>query len=258
MKLQNHFNNFLQGTEDFNWNDKKILLVSLHKSGTHLIDRILKLAGLKHQLFNQNYNLQDFYLLKKNEYIRSHFPPKTKVCELIEQKKIRVIFNFRDPRDVCVSKYNWHSHKNQRKTSFYNEFKKKVNKKAFKNKEEHLNAIIRGDRYGSSIFELRKMYLEARDLLFHPYVHKTRFEDLIGSLGGGDKDRQINAITDLFNFLEIEDKDPEEIAKKAYFKKSNTFYKGQIGRYKKEFTKEQIRLFEELHGDILRDYGYMD
>ena len=62
-------------------------------------------------------------------------------------------------------------------------------------------------------------------------------------------------IRNLLAYLELEG-DPEQIAEQAFFEKSETFHKGQIGAYKKVFSKETEDLFNQLHGDILRDYGY--
>ncbi|NHK30571.1 MAG: sulfotransferase domain-containing protein [Asgard group archaeon] len=188
--------------------------------------------------------------------MRSHFPPNIEVYNLIETKKIRVIFNFRDPRDVCISRFNWQSPTNTKVTNLTREFQKKVHKYCFENDEQFIESIIKGEKYIEEEFVLGDMFRHARGLLFHPYVHKTRFEELIGPKGGGDLDTQFNAIANLLKFLDI-DKNPVEIAAKAFSSKAETFHKGQIGKYKDVFTNEHIMLFNKLHGDILHEYGYI-
>jgi len=64
-------------------------------------------------------------------------------------------------------------------------------------------------------------------------------------------------IRNLLKFLHLENEyDPECVAKRCFSEQAETFYKGQIGAYKKLFSKETNELFNRLHGDLLHDYGY--
>ena len=98
-------------------------------------------------------------------------------------------------------------------------------------------------------------YRLSQGLLFHPNVFKTNFETLVGSKGGGSDAAQIKMIGDLLNYLELDD-DTQEIGRRAYSTESVTFDTGQIGRYKEVFSEETEHLFQKLHGDLLKDYGY--
>ena len=62
-------------------------------------------------------------------------------------------------------------------------------------------------------------------------------------------------IGNLAAYLELEC-NPELVAEQAFSETSETFHKGQIGAYKSIFSKETEALFNNLHSDILRDYGY--
>jgi len=85
---------------------------------------------------------------------------------------------------------------------------------------------------------------------------KVRFEDLVGPKGGGTDEKQINTTKDIFRYLEIDGIDSHQIARKIFSETSVTFRKGMIGEYKKVLSTEQIYLFNKLHGDIIRQYGY--
>ena len=122
---------------------KKILVVSLHKCGTHLIENILSQVGLKAKLVGDGCSGCDFEQLKPNEYLLSHYPPALELCGLIETDKVRVVLNYRDPRDACVSRFHWHHPDNKKVTNLPREFMKKVHSNRFKNDEEFLESIIK-------------------------------------------------------------------------------------------------------------------
>ncbi len=253
-KLNRRLNQSFESGRHFDWGDKKIFVVSLHKSGTHLIENILGHAGLERQSAGRkDYSTSDLARLKPNQYLLSHFSPSSvNVYDLIETKRVRAVLNYRDPRDVCVSRFNWWRY-SSKVTNTSREFLKKAY--SHLSDEEFIEYIIRGERLIEPEIVLGDMYRLARGLLFHPYAHKTRFEDLVGPRGGGSLEKQIESIGGLLEFLEI-DVDPEVIAEKSFDKRSETFHKGQIGSYKEVFTEEHVLLFDQLHGDILRDFGY--
>jgi len=195
-----------------------------------------------------------FYSLTTNEYYQSHYNPSQEVFDLIELDKIKTIFHYRDPRDVVVSKFNWQNPKNKNTTNVTREFLKKVHSR-FKDDQEFLQFIIRGEQHIPHEINFVDQFRLSRGLLFHPNVFKTNFETLVGSRGGGDNSAQIEMVRNLLKYLELE-YDPEKIAKKTFSEKAETFYKGQIGTYKKVFSKETEEMFNRLHGDILTQYGY--
>ena len=71
---------------------KRILLVTLPKSGSHLIKNIFNELRFNPIWFNKNYNFTDFELLKENEIIITHFLPDHNILEQIERKNIYTIF----------------------------------------------------------------------------------------------------------------------------------------------------------------------
>lgn len=237
-----------------NMPDKPIMVVSLHKSGTHLITNILEQCGLNGKSVGNNAPVSAFNSLRADGYLWSHYNPSQGIFDLIELGKIKTIFHYRDPRDVVVSRFNWQHPKNKKVTNVTREFLKKVHAR-FKDDQEFLQFIIRGERHIPHEINFIDQFRLSRGLLFHPNVFKTNFETLIGTKGGGDNNAQVEMIRNLLAYLELEG-DPEQIAERAFSEKSETFHKGQIGAYKKVFSKETKDLFNQHHGDILQDYGY--
>lgn len=236
-----------------NRNCQKILLVSIQKSGTHLIFKLLSLFGYNGFGIGE-YPRVDFGRLNNKKFVWSHNPPPQFYYQQLEQEKLKIIFNYRDPRDICVSLFNWYHHKNKKIDNLTQEFIKKVYSAL--SDEDKLNYIIKGERLTNADYPLWEVLNEARGLLLHPEVLKIRYEDLVGVEGGGNDAAQLAAIKSVADYLNIEYFDIKNVAKNLYDKESKTFYKGKINRYKKVFTDKQLSLFNIMHGDSLNIYGY--
>lgn len=232
-----------------------ILLIPLYKSGSHLLKNVLKQAGLENVSISNPCVMEDFETLESHQYIATHHPPGLSVYNHIELNTVKVIFNYRDPRDVAVSTLNF-VHWESKKSAFHKvEFLKKVYAECFDSKDALLESIIRSDKHIPYIYDISSQFRLTRGLLFHPNVYKIRFEDLIGEQGGGDFYRQVQAVRGLLEFLELPG-DAEAIAQKAFDTKSKTFNKGQVGQWKDVFKQHHKDLFNKLYSDILQDYGY--
>jgi len=231
-----------------------LFVMSLHKSGTHLINHVLEQLSLKMVSSGPGTGASAFRSLEDKEYVWSHHNPGQDVFDLIETGEVKAIFHFRDPRDVVVSRFHWQHPDNTIVTNVSREFMKKVHAR-FKDDQDFLQFIIRGEMHAPHEISFVDQYRLSRGLLFHPNVFKTNFETLVGSKGGGSDAAQIKMIGDLLNYLELDD-DAQEIGRRAYSTESVTFDTGQIGRYKEVFSEETEHLFQKLHGDLLKDYGY--
>jgi len=237
-------------------NDKKILIVSLQKSGTHLIQNIMKEAGYIGVGVGKDCSMNDFNKLKKNQYLWSHFPPSDQVQMELEQGKepLHIIFNYRDPRDVLVSWFHWLHPSSSNNMHEHMAYMKKVY--SHFSDDQLIDIFINNDKFRESEYNPIEAFRLARVLYFHPKVLNISFEDLIGENGGGSNDLQIKAIEKIFNYLNIPVSNIESISARAFNKNSATFRKGVIGDYKSILNSEKIKLFNDCHGDILKQYGY--
>jgi hypothetical protein len=203
----------------------------------------------------QSYTYSNLAGLNSNEYALTHFPPSSSdIYDQIHSEKLRVIFNFRDPRDACVSKLNWHSPENKKITNLTREYLKKVYAKI--SYDDLLSAIIKGDKYLPHDIVMSDLFRCSRGLLLHPHPLKVRFEDLVGAKGGGSTERQLRAIASVAKYLGIEATDAMSVSRNVFDEQSDTFHKGQIGAYKKVFKQIHFDSFTQLHQDILDVYGY--
>jgi len=235
-------------------NYKPLLVISLHKSGTHLIRKIIEDIGFE-KINLRELTPDSISKIKSNQYYGSHHVPKyNAIYNKIENNEISVIFHYRDPRDIVVSRFNWHHPSNNIVTNTTREFLKKIYKR-FDDDQEFLRFIISGEQHGPIEPNFIDQFKLSRGLLFHPNVLKTNFESLIGSKGGGSDELQIRMIKSILNYLSISD-DAEKIAKQAFSNTAKTFHKGKIGAYKTTFSKETLQYFNDLHHDILQQYGY--
>lgn len=235
---------------------KKILIVSLQKSGTHLIQNVMKDAGFHGIGVGKDCRMSHFFGLKDNQYLWSHFAPSDEVQMALEEgsQSLYIIFNFRDPRDVLVSWFHWLHPKSDKSMHLHLDYMKKVY--SHFTDDELINIFIRNDKFREAEYNPLEHFRLSRVLYFHPRVLNVRYEDLVGSGGGGTDEKQLQTIDNIFKYLEFNGIDLHQISKKVFDRNSATFRKGIIGEYKKTLSIEQIRLFNKLHGDIIRQYGY--
>jgi hypothetical protein len=85
-----------------------------------------------------------------------------------------------------------------------------------------------------------------------------RFEDLIGPLGGGRMESQLEVITAIAGFLKVHlsEKDIQFILSNIFSDRTATFRKGQIGSWRHEFSKKHIINFKKVAGQLLIDLEY--
>ena len=90
-----------------------------------------------------------------------------------------------------------------------------------------------------------------------PSVLVCRFEDLVGEQGGGSAEKQRAVLRDLAVFLgyPLSEKEIDLVAKQLYGG-TWTFRKGKIGLWKDYFSEKSKRLFKQLMGRAVIDWGY--
>jgi hypothetical protein len=231
----------------------RILLVSLQKCGTHLIKNVFDQIGLEGVGVGRA-TLADFERLNDNQYLWSHFAPTDAVQMELENENtdLRIVFNFRDPRDVLVSWFNWMHPEAPRVMHKHHAYMKKVY--ANFSDAELMDIFIRNDKFRLDEYNPLEHFRLSRVLYFHPSVLNIRFEELVGSGGGGNDDRQRKTVQDILEYLGVFKASGE--VENIFDVNSPTFRSGRIGGYKNVLTADQIRLVNELHGSLIKQYGY--
>jgi hypothetical protein len=242
----------------------KVLANSFPKSGTHLLLQILSLLPLLAPRWRYHLNndtpklLPKIHKICKGQYVSGHLYWSQELIESIRTTNIRPLFIIRDLRDLAVSNFYYITYKepNHRLHSYF---------KSLNSDAERLMASIVGIDGKLLKDGIRSKSMGEHAIAYAPWLNEptcltVRFEDLVGSNGGGSDEKQmktIRAITDHLG-IDMSEEQIDRIASKAFFKKSSTFRKGQIGDWKNHFTDEHQRAFKEVAGEALLKLGYYD
>jgi hypothetical protein len=163
----------------------------------------------------------------------------------------RIILNYRDPRDVVLSMVNFLAGKTTAGYGNFSEFR------LFSRILDAQQSMDQRLTYALTdpAFPGYHSYRQALWLLNHPDVCKVRFEELVGPEGGGSTEEQRRAVTRILAFLDV-DEAPERFLDRLYRTDAFSFYKGQIGGWRKAFSPMHERLFADRFPHILSAYGY--
>ncbi len=256
-----------------------MLANSQPKSGTHLVASLLK--NLPEMMFSgRHYSLHNFEFpdapqaterdgvwkldwerlerslkaVNKGQFMTSHFAALPELLALLDSLDFKIIATLRDPRDVAVSSafYITGLKRHFLHDRFHTEFT---------TPEQRLMATITGfpPRDGfrglGSIASRVRRYMAWHD---DPNTYVCRFENLVGSPGGGSDEaqrREVNAIAHHVGRELI----PEEVnstARKTWSPTSSTFRRGAVGDWRNHFTDEHKSAFKAVAGDELIELEY--
>jgi hypothetical protein len=163
----------------------------------------------------------------------------------------RIIFNYRDPRDMLLSMVNFLAGRTGRGFSNFDDFH--VFSGILQSKpglNEQLTYALT-DRSFPAVGDLERMLW----LLHHPNVCKVSFEELVGPPGGGTAEARQNALTRILAFLGVT-QTPPDLADRLFNREAFSFYRGQIGGWREDFSAQHRKLAEARFGEALSLYGY--
>ncbi|MCH9614351.1 MAG: hypothetical protein SP1CHLAM54_16910 [Chlamydiia bacterium] len=249
------------------YQEKKVIVSTIPKSGTHLIKKTCKL-------------LAEYGLIKPDVVVHSgHYAylPQNKLSGLLN-KEVALLGVVRDLRDVSVSEVAWLSHLQNEFHWWYPywlqlDFDEQLSHVINDNVEDLLpdNSEEIVSHFGLH-WSINRLYQ-----LIDADVDRCiiRFEDLIGPKGGGSKEAQMEALYKIATFLGMHSSFEESYATleviaenifgdKVGSEKENITYLvgkesglgGKIGKWKLYFTDEHIDLFKHWYPTFLVDFGY--
>ena len=122
--------------------------------------------------------------------------------------------------------------------------------------EERLTASIVG--LGATMPGISDVLHRFRDWLNEENVLVVKYEDLVGSIGGGDDGVRRQTISNIVNYLEMSCSQDWICTMESSLRHKNTSTrrKGVIGGWKEEFSLEHIEMFSNQFKDIMYEYGY--
>lgn len=281
--------------QKINSQNNNLIAISIPKTGTGLLDKLIRLMTKKHhaldRLLNEDHILK--YLMMTNlrpkvdasaiqlftpsleildkctrlhdgEYLRAHLAYYYEYDKLLNNKNFKKIFIIRDPRDQIISRiYYFYRHKNlfsSLQNLSINEFITALIGSSDKIFFEDLLSSHTYYDYKPSlpyISNILSFYNEFIPWRNTENCYTVKFENLVGPKGGSNLQIQINEIKKISAFLglNLNDMQIKKIADEL-FGGTSTFREGKIGAWKKYFTNEHKEAFKKVAGQLLIDLGY--
>ncbi|MEX1012615.1 MAG: sulfotransferase domain-containing protein, partial [Waddliaceae bacterium] len=240
------------------------ILTPIPKCGTHLLMRCINLMTNKGIVGLVGGTTEEFIkslkiAKQKNAILKCHHYSGNFASSLYKLG-YKNIFQCRDPRDACVSfVFYMDKWKNGEKTRDFFTVPDDWDSLTF---DEKLYAVIVGKNCKSY---LKNWYSRLLPWSEYPRTLIVKFEDLIGSQGGGNDDVQLQTIMDIASFtnMDISEDEITQVAIELYRtsgvqKEYNgmLFTPGQIGNWKIFFNDENKRAFKKSYNHLLTQFGY--
>lgn len=268
----------LGGTREDSQIRDRVLLISIPKSGTFLMCKCVRalmankndISRLKEpSILMRDYMLPDLASIKKSlskeKFILWGHPIyNQEQVSLFNAKASSLLFMFRDPRDQIISSYFFmKKESSQHKTRYFWDW---VNHTTI---DEFIFKMIADGTMVEECPEaphgIRELYEAYEPYLKMENVCKIRFEDLVGTKGGGAKGQQeaiVQAIADNLKIV-LDRRKLKAICQSLFGESSqqkkryySTFREGQIGSWRHYFSEEHKKAFKAAAGDLLIRWGY--
>jgi hypothetical protein len=263
----------------------RIVANSIPKSGTHLLDRLLVLLGFEMseggirpnlvagrfrpvrrllrgrgeqvtvgvvspQRISRRWLAGRLDEVPEGGFVNAHCVYTPELADLFRAVGMRTVCILRDPRDVAVSQMH---HIKQRKQHFAHE--------AFgalpSDRERLLVSIRGGELGGRELQSLEQRYRQFLGWGRDGGAVMVKFEDLVGTEGGGSEEAQRLAVERVAEHVGVPvGEGTLESVREGIFGVGQTFRKGQIGGWREEFSEEHERAVREVAGPLLAELGY--
>ena len=123
--------------------------------------------------------------------------------------------------------------------------------------EQRYRIVLHGvNTKRASLQPLRVRIQALESWLYSEHVLQLRFEDIIGSSGGGSSENQQRELHRLCEWLDIPSGRIDYVAENLYGPGRATFRKGTIDSWRKELPERIIMEVEEQLGDIMKKWKY--
>lgn len=244
-----------------------VVTISIPKCGTYLLAELLVMLGFSGgpSLYTHSFLQLDSARVRQlgdNQLGYDHHAiANGHNIELLLRTKHKIIFIYRDPRDQILSLINYMHHmatgvwqvEHRTKDQLIFDFTSNYSLLGCTYNTHHPwnDPLLKHIR---SVHDFYQLYLPWIDV---PGVCTTTFEALIGAKGGGSREKQIDEIKKICNFLEV-NKTNEEIGEIAdhLFGSGGTFHKGQTRNWQHHFSSQHRAFFKKYAGQLLIRLGY--
>ena len=236
----------------------RVLFICIPKSGTNLLERAICLHPRLYRklvpvitpehLENQGNFSALLKAIKPGQLLLSHLTYTPERAAEIAASGVKTIMMVRNPRDIVISRLFFamrDGHQCQGAFTALPDLKSKI------------ELSIKGDN-GLGVDPIRKR-LEDFSGWLGTVDYVARFEDMIGSRGGGSDKRQIYTLRQIYKTigLDVNEDLLEQIRLSIFSTDSPTFHKGTANQWQDSFDTTLETLFTRQVGDdLLEKYGY--
>lgn len=253
----------------------RVVVNSMPKSGTHLMTSLLdNLDGMRFSgrlvmytekqvvdgdLPKVSRDLQrSLRLLRPAHYLGAHMVWDAELEARITEAGARTVTIIRDPRAVLVSAM--HYLENATWMPWRDELQQ-----LWPDRESVFKALIHGHgEPGDQLYfpEIGHHYASYARWMDVPTAHMVRFEDLVGSRGGGDGAGQIHEVAKVLDYLGYgttygAGEDAESLAQRMFSEHSVTFRSGRIDSWRDDLPEALAdEIVERCDADMKR-LGYL-
>ncbi|HSW73037.1 MAG TPA: sulfotransferase domain-containing protein [Chlamydiales bacterium] len=231
-------------------NTPKVALLTIPKSGTHLLNKAIELITTHKVIPTNQFNPHSIF--NSGNYYVQHITDNFDFIK--DDPTIRKVLLIRDPRDTLISQIYWMQKKGKWLWCTPNVVAKSVN--ILPTFEEKLKEVILfPDEYYSIAWFTRKAMIWMQD----PTILTLRYEELVGPEGGGDRDVQIKSVFKLAEFIgsPVTEEKAAEIADQLYGGTS-TFRKGKKDGWPDYFSENNKSLLKSVLGQEIIELGYAE
>jgi hypothetical protein len=198
--------------------------------------------------------------LKNGQVAVAHLRYSSNIAAHLQNSGICHLLMFRDLRDVIVSAAHYIGSMDKSHVGYeamcnlpmrdrISLLLGDCDNKLLKNKDEQIR---------DKLFDFPEEVRSFMDWLPSENILVVKYENLIGSEGGGTSDAQVTELARIVDYIGWKANENElfEIGEKIYYTKSKTFRKSGQGGWKNYFTKYHKSRFKALLGNELVSLGY--
>lgn len=263
---------FFLALKVFAFSVEPFALLTIPKSGSHLMIKALHyMTGMASHWHTHPPEVEQLFLSSYFPY--THFGLLSpSLIRFYTDHPLKQLIGVRDLRDVCVSIVY------QIRKGEWPDFSRKPHNREMFNRlsfDEQLLFVIQQGEWGKSSglypgFGIRRAVNQAMALIGNPTVLVCRYEDLVGSRGGGTDQAQRILLEKIAQHigLKLDDAQIDKLALHLYGNEINpfgqgdfinyqsTFREGKIGTWKSAFKEKHKIAFKERLGEFIIALGY--
>ena len=230
-----------------NYQIGNIYVNSIPKCGTHLLTKCIELLTGRTlvepptRVLAETVAAGKLPSILRDEFLATHLGYSDQAISVLKKNHFKTFLIYRDPRDKLVSQVYFILNGGWQQSM----------------KNSPLRKLPFGQLLTRLIKGVAKEYNDFLPWLKNDLCCAVKFENLIGSQGGGSRKAQVKELHKIAKHinLPLNNKLVERVNKNL-FGGTVTFRQGKTGGWKSHFTKKHKVLFKKVAGDLLIKLGY--